>query len=233
MRPEESTELEDCKSQLNSWTDSLEELSDIQEAFALDRKGHLTGKTILDIGTDCIKSLFIALKFCPEEVIGIDESLPEVAANILLKSKLLIETKLRFYNCNFFDESGFERVLREERITDFDIILLSKTLHHLRTGECIRVEQDGKHDCKKDTTEKDCIYGFDVEKVFNRLLMTGKRVVVYEYFYPVSEDDDKIRGQGGYLTAGEWKRILSYLSEKHRVIRPQRYPNVSPLKTKR
>lgn len=43
----------------------------------------------------------------------------------------------------------------------FDFVLVSKTLHHLRTGECIEQNRVGKHDCKKDETEKDCIYEFD------------------------------------------------------------------------
>ena len=42
------------------------------------------------------------------------------------------------------------------------------------------------------------------------LEMVGDRVVVYEYFYLHEEDDDKVRGRGGYLTADEWTARNSF-----------------------
>jgi len=225
MPQDEPTELEDCRNQLDSWTDSLEELSEIQEAFITNGKIDLNGKTILDIGTDCVKPIYIALKFNPSKIVGIDECLPKVAPNITHKSRLLTETKLRFYDCSFLDDATLDKVLKKEKTAMFDIVLVSKTLHHLRTGECVRAERGGKHDCKKDKTEKDCVYGFEEEEVFDKLAMLGDRVIVYEYFYPDQEDDDKVRGRGGYLTTDEWKRIFDFLCREYLVefVRPQRF----------
>lgn len=225
MAPDKPSELENCQNLLDSWTDSLEELSEIQEAFPVDGKIGLKGKTILDIGTDCVKPLYIALKFKPDKIVGIDENLPKMASDIALKSKFLTETKIRFYDCSFLDDSSLDRILTSENTRKFNIVLVSKTLHHLRTGECVRAEKGGKHDCKKDRTEKECVYRFDEREVFSRLLEFGERTVVYEYFYPDEEDDDKIRGRGGYLTADEWKQVFSYLCGIYRVefVKPQRF----------
>jgi hypothetical protein len=62
--------LDDYKDDLDTWADALEELSEIEDAF---EKGNLDGKTILDIGTDYVKPLYIALKFKPLKIIGINE----------------------------------------------------------------------------------------------------------------------------------------------------------------
>jgi hypothetical protein len=225
MSPDEPSELENCENLLDSWIDSLEELSEIQDAFAVDGKIDMNGKTILDVGTDCVKPLYLALKFKPERIVGIDENLPKTASGILLKSRLFTETKIRFYNCNFLDDSNLDRILRKEKMGKFDFVLVSKMLHHLRTGECVKTERNGQHDCKKDRTEKDCIYAFHEQEIFERLLAFGKRAVVYEYFYPDEEDDDKIRGRGGYFTAQEWSRIFRHLCGNYRVefFKPQRF----------
>ena len=52
-------DLEYSKNDLQTWTDSLEELSRIKDAFVTDENNRLDGKTILDIGTDCVKPLYI------------------------------------------------------------------------------------------------------------------------------------------------------------------------------
>lgn len=225
MARDEPSELENCQNLLDSWINSLEELSEIQEAFAFDGKIGLNGKTILDIGTDCVKPLYIALKFKPNMIVGIDENLPKIASGIMLKSRLLTETKIRFHDCSFLDDSSLDRILRREKTRKFNIVLVSKMLHHLRTGECVRAERGGKHDCKRDRTEKDCVYRFDEQEVFSRLLAFGERTIVYEYFYPDEEDDDKVRGRGGYFTADEWKRTFGHLCGNYRVefFRPQRF----------
>lgn len=219
-------DLENHKNDLQTWTDSLEELSEIEDAFKTDGKPELDGKTILDIGTDCVKPLYIALKFEPDKIIGIDENLPSIASDIKLKSRLLTKTKIGFYDCSFFDEEGIRKIREKEEIESFDFILVSKTLHHLRTGKCIKKERDDKHEHQKDETEQCCIYRFEEPKIFEKLLKLGKRVIVYEVLFPQEEDDDKVRGRGGYLTPTEWERIFTYLSgKKHRVefIRPERF----------
>jgi hypothetical protein len=50
-------------------------------------------------------------------------------------------------------------------------------------------------------------------------------VIVYEAFLPQDEDDDKVRGRGGYFTTTEWGRIFKYLSGKYKVkfFRPERF----------
>jgi len=225
MAPDEPSELEICQNLLDSWTNSLEELSEIQEAFAVEGRIDLNGKTILDVGTDCVKPVYLALKFKPSRIVGIDESLLSIASDIMFQSRDFAETKIRFYGCSFLNESDLDRVLKKEKIATFDYVLVSKTLHHLRTGECVTVERDNAHDCRRDRGEKNCIYGFDEKEVFKRLLELGQRIIVYEWFSPHEEDDDKVRGRGGYFTADEWKRIFSHLCGNYRVefVRPQRF----------
>ena len=221
-------ELDDYKADLDMWTvwtDSLEELSEIEDAFEVDKRNKLHGKTILDIGTDCVKPLYIALKFEPDKIIGINEGLStySFASDLEQKSKLLTDTEIKLYNCSFFDEETLRKILKKEKTERFDFVLTSKTLHHLRTGECIAKERDQKHKCRQD--EESCIYKFEEQEIFKRLLQLGKRVIVYEYFCPHEEDADKVRGRGGYFTAKEWRRILNYLSKNCRVefIEPLRF----------
>jgi hypothetical protein len=216
-------ELEICKSNLQSWTDSLEELAEIQDAFGTDGQINLDKATVLDIGTDCVKPLYIALKFKPYKIIGIDEGLLPFASDIKLKSKLLTETKIRFYDCSLFNDQTYQQILRREKVNKFDFVLVSKTLHHLRTAKCVAKERDRNHKCTEH--EKECIYGFEEKVIFPRLLELGCRVLIYECYAPDEEDDDKIRGRGGYFTVKEWKRMFRYLAEKRKVhfIRPQQF----------
>jgi hypothetical protein len=219
--------LEECNDDLETWTDSLEELSEIEDAFEPDEKNKLNGKTILDIGTDCVKPLYIALKFTPDKIVGINEELSySYTSDIEQKSKLFAETKLRFYNCSLFDKETLNRILKKEKMErGFNFVLVSKTLHHFRTGECIR-KQGMKHDCLEAETEKNCIYGFEERKVFDKLLELGKRVIIYEFYDPNATDNDKVRGRGGYFINEEWKRIFEHLSEKKykvKFIRPQNF----------
>jgi hypothetical protein len=211
---------------LQSWTDALEDLSEIEDAFKTDEEFKLEGKTILDVGTDCIKPLYIALKFKPDKIIGINEELSySYASDIEQKSKLFTNTKIRLYDCSFFDSETLNRILKKElkkeKIKKFDFVLVSKTLHHLRSGECVANERDEEHECRED--EKCCIYGFEGQKIFEKLFELGKRVIVYETFFPQEKDDDKVRGRGGYFTAKEWKDIFMHLYRNHRVkfIRPE------------
>jgi SAM-dependent methyltransferase len=171
-----------------------EELSRIKDAFVNNENNRLHGKTILDIGTDCAKPLYIALKFEPDKIIGIDENLPSIASDIILKSRLLTKTKIGFYNCSFFDEESLRKIREKEETESFDLILVSKTLHHLRTAKCVLKERGEEHDCLE--TEKCCIYGFEEQVIFEKLLKLGKRVIVYETFFPQEEDNDKVRGRG-------------------------------------
>jgi len=217
--------LENRKNDLQTWIDSLEELSEIEDAFEPDEKNKLRGKTILDIGTDCVKPLYIALKFKPDKIIGINEELScSYTSDIEQKSKLLVETKIRFYNCSLFDKETLDRILKKEKMNKgFDFILVSKTLHHFRTGECIR-KQGKKHDCAEVETEKNCIYGFEEHPIFEKLLELGRRVIIYEFFDRNETDNDKIRGRGGYFIKEEWQRIFDYFRKKNynvKFIRPE------------
>lgn len=217
-------DLEERKNDLKSWTDSLEELAEIQDAFKLNGEHELEGKTILDVGTDCVKPLYIALKFKPSKIIGIDENLSffsAYASNIERKSKLFTDTKIRLYECSLFDKETLDRIMDKERISSgkFDFVLVSRTLHHLRTEECIL-----KH--KHQETEESCIYGFDERKIFGKLLELGTRVIIYESFGRDVRDEDKARGRGGYFTAKELKEMLEILSEIYKVefVRPRKFP---------
>jgi hypothetical protein len=220
--------LENLEEDLKTWTDSLEELSEIEEAFATAGNINLDGKTILDVGTDCVKPLYIALKFKPDKIIGISENLSVYSfeSDLKQKSKLLTRTKIRLHNCSLFDNEKLDRIMEKERMAnkEFDFVLVSKTLHHLRTAKCVAKERDKKHKCLED--EKCCIYGFEEQVIFQKLLGLGKRVIIYEFFDPSATDNDKIRGRGGYFTTKEWKDIFKHLSGKYKVefIRPQQFP---------
>jgi hypothetical protein len=217
-------ELRVLKGELKNWTDSIEELSEIQDAFQTNGEYRIRGKTILDIGTDCVKPLYVALKFRPDKIIGIDEDLTySYASDIEQNFGLFAQTKIRLFPCSFFDNEGLNRILEKEKIEKFDFVLVSKTLHHLRSGECVAKERDEKHKCSE--TEDCCIYRFEEKGIFKKLLRLGKRVIVYEFFSADEEDEDKTRGRGGYFTTKEWKRVFDYLSGKHEVqfTRPKQF----------
>jgi hypothetical protein len=73
--------------------------------------------------------------------------------------------------------------------------------------------------------EKCCIYKFEEQKIFERLLQLGSRVKIYEWFDPTEKDDDKVRGRGGYFTTKEWEQTLYHLSKNYKVefFRPDRF----------
>jgi hypothetical protein len=218
-------EKDDLLDELNEWTECLTELATVEDAFGINAESGLQGKTILDVGTDCIKSLYIALKHKPRKIVGISDALPNRASDIEQQSRLFSATKIRFYDCNFFDETTLEKILTREKIGkgEFNIVIVSKVLHHLRFGDqCVVHERDEKHKC--DDSEKDCIYRFEAEEIFEKLLEYGKRVVVYEAFWPHETDDDKVRGRGGYFTVREWESIFDQIPSKFRgeLISPKR-----------
>ena len=65
--------MEISEERMKIWTDAITELSDIEDAFKTNEKIEMQGKTILDVGTDSVKPLYIALKYKPTKIIGIDE----------------------------------------------------------------------------------------------------------------------------------------------------------------
>ena len=113
---EREEDLERRKEDLKTWTNSLRELFEIQDAFKTDGKFRIRGKTVLDVGTDCFKPLYIALKFEPDKIIGINEDLSNYsfASDLEQKSKLLTKTEIKLYDCNFFDEETLGKILRKE-----------------------------------------------------------------------------------------------------------------------
>lgn len=227
---------EEEKSDWRVWTDALEELSQIEDAFELDENGKLPGKKILDVGTDCVKPLYIALKYKPEKIIGINEDFGIYPFEPALKQKsnlLLTKTEIQFYECSLFDDEQLKvlEIKPKKKEDRFHFVLLCKTLHHFRTGKCIASKRGPKHICRED--EKCCVYKFKEKEIFDRLFELGERVIVYEAFYPHEKDIDKVRGRGGYFTIKEWERIFSYLLKNHNVklIRPTKYrPSSKDLK---
>jgi len=219
-KPEEEPKEEE-EPDWSIWTDALEELREIEDAFELDQKGKLHGKTILDVGTDCVKPLYIALKYEPDKIVGINEDFAfyPFESELKQKSRFFTKTKIHLYECSLFDDENLNRLLGNDR---FDFVLVNKTLHHLRTGECVAEKRDKEHKCRED--EKCCIYEFQAQEIFKRLLRWGERVIISEGFYPHEKDEDKIRGRGGYFTTKEWRQMLDYLSENYQVefIRPIR-----------
>jgi hypothetical protein len=122
------------------------------------------------------------------------------------------------------------RIRDKEGIDKFNYVLVSKTLHHLRTGKCVAKKRNANHDCVTNEiereTERNCIYEFETKEIFEILLKSGTRVIIYEWFDPNEEDDDKVRGRGGYLTKEEWIETLRYLYDNYDVwfIRPEKFP---------
>ena len=220
-------EVEYAQNDLKSWIDSLEELSEIEDAFKTDGKFRIRGKRVLDVGTDCVKPLYIALKFKPKKIIGMNEKLPDMSSSLEQGSRFFTKTKIRFYNFSLFNDVILDRILKEEGMDrKFNFVLVSKTLHHLRTEECVREKRDKEHEHQEDETERCCIYGFETRKIFEKLLKLGKRVIIYETYLPQEKDEDKVRGRGGYFTPKEWKQIFEYLlSGKYKVefIRPEKF----------
>jgi hypothetical protein len=134
------------------------------------------------------------------------------------RSKFLTDTSIRLYTCSLFDDVALNRIREKEGISGkFNFVLVSKTLHHLRTDECVE-----EHECQED--EECCKYGLNEEYVFAKLLSLGERVIIYE---PIKTDGDldKTRGRGGNFTKKELLQVFKYLSEnekyKVRFIRPQ------------
>jgi len=88
---ETEAEKEECDEEEPEWlwwTDPLVHLSEIEDAFfKVDGKIKLDEKTILDIGTDCVKPLYIALKFKPKKIIGISDNLPDFWSDLEAKSR--------------------------------------------------------------------------------------------------------------------------------------------------
>jgi len=207
------------------WTDPLEELSEIEDAFELDENGKLHGKAILDIGTDCVKPLYMALKYEPDKIVGINEDFGPYPfeSDLKQKAKFFTKTKIDFYEYSMFDDERLKVLSIDGKKNRFHFVLLCKTLHHLRTGECVAGERGPKHRCRED--EKCCVYEFREKEIFDRLFELGERVIVCEAFYPQEKDDDKVRGRGGYFTIKEWERIFRYLLKKHdvKLIRPAEY----------
>jgi hypothetical protein len=209
---------------LEIWTEALEELSEIEDAFKTNGKPDIQGKTVLDVGTDAVKPLYIALRYNPSKIVGISDFFRPFVSDIELKSKILTDTQIRFYTCSLFDEATFDRIRGKENILGkFNFVLVSKTLHHLRTDKCIE-----KHECPE--SEESCKYGFNTEFIFNKLLSFGERVIVYESIDDSTEEDDeedadKVRGRGSYFRKNDMLQILTDLTDsgkyRLRFIRPQ------------
>jgi hypothetical protein len=215
-------ELDYLKDDLKTWTDALEELSEIEDAFKTNGKIEMQGKTILDVGTDSVKPLYLALKYRLTKIIGIDEDVfSPFELEIESGSKSLTETDVRLYSCSLFDDVALNRIREKEGMNGkFNFVLVSKTLHHLRTDKCVE-----EHECSEN--EECCKYGFNTEFVFKKLLALGERVIIYESFDDTEKDADKTRGRGGYLAKNGMLQILTDLSnnEKYRVsiVRPQTF----------
>ena len=214
--------MEILEESLKIWTDAITELSEIEDAFKTSEKPEMQGKTILDVGTDSVKPLYLALKYNPSKIIGINElCFSQFELELESRSKILTDTKIRLYTCSLFDEVTFNKIREKEGIQGkFNFVLVSKTLHHLRTDECVE-----EHECRED--EECCKYGFNEGYVFEKLLSLGERVIIYESFDATVEDEDKTRGKGGYFTKNELLQVFkSFLeNEKYKVkfIRPQMF----------
>lgn len=206
---EEEIEEEDWE----TWTTPLEELGAIVDVFEACK---LKGKTILDVGTWGVKPLYLALKYEPRKIIGITLQKLPFTSDIAENSRLLTNTEIHFHTCDFLEDACLDKIKKKENVKDkFDFILISKTLHHLRTGKCIAGKRGPKHTHRKD--EKCCIYEFKKKEIFKRFFDHGKKVIVYEWFVPHEKDDDKCRGKGGYFTMEEWSQILAHLERNYSV----------------
>ena len=193
----------------------------VEDAFKTNEKTEMKGKTILDVGTDSVKLLYIALKYGPNKIIGINEcDFRPFELELESRSKFLTDTSIRLYTCSLFDDVALNRIREKEGISGkFTFVLVSKTLHHLRTDKCVE-----EHECQED--EECCKYGLNEEYVFAKLLSLGERVIIYEPI-KTDEDVDKIRGRGDNFTKKELLQVFKYLLERQKykvkLIRPQMF----------
>jgi hypothetical protein len=222
-------EMDDLKDDLKIWADALHELSEIEDAFKTNGKIDMYEKTILDVGTDAVKPLYIALKFKPKKIVGITDYLRPFVSDIELKSKIFKDTDVRLFTCSLFNKATLRIIKKMTEIDKFNFVLVSKTLHHLRTGTCIAKKRDEKQNCEEKKTQREteiaCIYEFETRKIFDRLLELGDRVIIYEWFDPNENDDDQVRGRGAYFTRYELADMFKHLSDGYRVqfIRPEEF----------
>ena len=211
---EKESEEEELDEGWEIWTDPLEELGDMIDVFKVNK---LRNKTVLDVGTNGVKPLYIALKYKPHKIIGITLEKYRFTSAIAEDSRFLVETEMHFHTGNFLNNIDLARIKEKENIEDtFDFILISKTLHHLRTGECVAKIRRCNHTCIRQD-EKFCVYKFEEKEIFERFFKYGKKVIVYEYFEPDKKDPDKSRGKGGHFTIPELRRILTHLSSNYKV----------------
>lgn len=114
-------QLLDCEEEkqndLQTWTYALKELSEIKDALKTDENENINmhGKTILDIGTDAVKPLYLALKFEPSKIVGINSGVLSIASEIEAQSRLFTKTKIGFYDCNFFNEETLKKICETRR----------------------------------------------------------------------------------------------------------------------
>jgi len=203
----------------------LESMKKFRIFNSIEEIGEFSGKIICDIGgTEIDAQLFVGYQ--PLILIVINNGL-------LSHQKILIDNLNELYNN--VKTQVVEKDFRypkfllkyisnnckeiEDRITDkrkaFDLIFLSKILHHIRGGRCIlhntyAETNDRNHDCDKKS--KDCILKFRIE-VIEKILQYGEKMLVWEQYDPYTKDNDKETAVGGHLSTNEWKDLLQKLYE--------------------
>ncbi|HCF58689.1 MAG TPA: hypothetical protein DFS52_11940 [Myxococcales bacterium] len=137
----------------------------------------------------------------------------------LLRPALPAEVEIRCLDADLFDDRALAILESPGGAQRFDVCFLHKTLHHLRENHCRFADALPEHP----GSDHVCVGTLRPEKVFERLQLFARAVVVSEHF-ALEEDPDKFGAQGGMLSVDELEAALLAAARLGRVevFRPMR-----------
>jgi len=177
-------------------------------------------KTLLDIGAFGIFAILVALIFKLERVIAIDQigfhsdfyELKEGLANFFdnRDAVQLIKADARYVKSLCENKVYFKNELKEiKELEPFHIVIMSKILHHLRTGKC-KIHEKEKL-CQQNP--KQCLFKFQPKDII-KLFLLGKQIIIWDIIALNEIDVDKDQtGIGGHLTREELWDLITTLKE--------------------
>ncbi|MHA1380933.1 MAG: hypothetical protein ACTSRG_21410 [Candidatus Helarchaeota archaeon] len=203
-------EMKEIKGLLNGddeydWEIEFDKINEWQPSFEKIRKDLKEINRICEIGGDW-KSVFLLsqhlklTRITNVNKIFIDDGNIIQYENLVKKSQFdFIKQDARFIN-------GLKTKLKEKEVEiPFDLLIISKTLHHLRTGKCIIQEEKKKWHFKKHMK----IFEFEPEKII-KLFKLAKFTLIWEHIEP-NESDHDIEDNGGNFTREEFKNFIKNL----------------------
>lgn len=230
----------DEENKLDPWADTMEKLIKWQAILngdSIKRICNIGGWGYLSTLYCMIKTVDCAVVISQEiseDIFKIrDEIYPYFRGNSNTRKKNilhLIEADARY-------KEGLKDILTERlSITEkelkkyFNLLIISKTLHHLRSGKCqVHRKSPNKKginvECIKDPDS--CVFEFKTDVLYN-LVSYGEKTLIWELIEPNFVDTDKEDGVGGHLTRREFWEILRDLDTKGYIIEFF-FPPIKPL----